>query len=128
MAGWSTPPGNTKRQSPVWWNGSLDDAHMNDWTKRVVRSKIKEDDMKKILFTTTMLAGFAISGAAFAQAVPAEPVAQAPASLLDNLLADATELSARLSNVAENGVITFSETFSSNIEGPFETLNPLRLL
>jgi hypothetical protein len=58
--------------------------------------------MNKFLLTTTALAGLTMSGAAFAQAVPAEPVAQAPASLLQSLLDNAEVLSASLSNVAEN--------------------------
>jgi hypothetical protein len=58
--------------------------------------------MNKFLLSTTTLAGLAMSGAAFAQAVPADPVAQAPASLLETLLSDAAVLSASLSNVAEN--------------------------
>lgn len=59
------------------------------------QSKTNEEDMKKILFTTTILAGFAFTGAAFAQTAP-------QASLLNNILADAADLSASLSNVAEN--------------------------
>jgi hypothetical protein len=52
--------------------------------------------MKNILFTTTILAGFAVAGAA-SFAGPASA-----ASLLDQILANATDLSASLSNVAEN--------------------------
>jgi hypothetical protein len=61
--------------------------------------------MKKFLFTTTVLAGLAVSGAAFAaDGVPAVPeaTAQSSDSLLSALLGNAADLSASLSNVAEN--------------------------
>lgn len=61
--------------------------------------------MKNLLSTTALIAGLAVSGAALAQEGPSTPTpgtAQTSSSLLDDILNDATLLSASLSNVSQN--------------------------
>jgi hypothetical protein len=57
--------------------------------------------MKYLLSTTALITSVTFGGAAFAQ-VPADPVQQASSSLLDNILSNANELSASISNVSQN--------------------------
>lgn len=61
--------------------------------------------MKNLLSTTALFAGLVLGGAALAQEGPSTPAAvdaQTSESLLDGILADASELSASLSNVSQN--------------------------
>lgn len=61
--------------------------------------------MKHLLSTTILITGVTFGGSALAQSIPSTPVAsdaQQSQSLLDNILADATALSASLSNVSQN--------------------------
>jgi len=58
--------------------------------------------MKYLLSTTALITSVTFGGAAFAQTVPADPIQQASESLLDNILSNATQLSASISNVSQN--------------------------
>ncbi|WP_295072434.1 hypothetical protein [Tabrizicola sp.] len=57
--------------------------------------------MKHLLSTTALLAGLTFGGAAFAQEVT-DSAPYTSTSLLDNILADAEDLSASLSNISQN--------------------------
>jgi hypothetical protein len=82
--------------------------------------QILEEHMKHLLSTSAFVAGLAVSGAAFAQ--------ESSESLLDNILANAEDLSASLSNVSQNlndidGSIEVDTT--RNLSGVADGINAL---